>query len=53
MVGFNELSLPVRGDKFRIQLVEGGSGDSLLYFHGEDGIRYIAGSIWSEENATA
>jgi len=37
MAEFNELMVPVRGDKFRIQLVEGGSGDSLLFFHGEDG----------------
>ena len=33
----NDFSVPVRKGKFRIRLVEGGVGDSLLYLHGEDG----------------
>lgn len=24
---------------------------STYYFHGEDGVRYIGGSVWNEENA--
>ena len=32
-----EITVPVRGGKFQIRLVEGGTGDSLLYLHGEDG----------------
>lgn len=37
MVRHNEDVVPVRRDKFNIQFVEGGSGDNLLYLHGEDG----------------
>jgi pimeloyl-ACP methyl ester carboxylesterase len=37
MVAHNDFSVPVRRGKFRIRLVEGGVGDSLLYLHGEDG----------------
>ena len=37
MTEHNDFSVPVRSGKFRIRLVEGGTGDSLLYLHGEDG----------------
>ena len=37
MTRHNDITVPVRGDKLRIRLVEGGTGDSLLYLHGEDG----------------
>lgn len=34
MGGYQEKTVPVRGDKFNIQLVEGGAGSNLLYLHG-------------------
>ena len=37
MVEFRETTLSLRGGKFEIQLVEGGSGPDLLYLHGEHG----------------
>ena len=37
MVAFRETTLSLRGGKFEIQLVEGGSGPDLLYLHGEHG----------------
>lgn len=37
MVQYTERMVPVRGGKFNIRLLEGGSGDTLLYLHGEDG----------------
>ncbi len=33
----NQLTVPVRDGKFRIRVVEGGTGDNLLYIHGEEG----------------
>ena len=37
MVHYNETTVSVRGGKFEVELVEGGSGDNLLYLHGEQG----------------
>ena len=37
MMEHNDFSVPVRKGKFQIRLVEGGTGDSLLYLHGEGG----------------
>ena len=37
MVRFQERMVSVRGGKFNVQLVEGGSGDGLLYLHGAGG----------------
>lgn len=37
MVDFQHRTVPVRDGKFRIHMVEGGSGDNLLFLHGEDG----------------
>ena len=37
MVEHKETTLSLRGGKFEIQLVEGGSGPDLLYLHGEHG----------------
>ena len=37
MVDHNELAVPVRDGKFLINVVEGGTGESLIYLHGEDG----------------
>ena len=37
MARHNDSSVSVRSDKFRVRLVEGGTGSSLLYLHGEDG----------------
>jgi pimeloyl-ACP methyl ester carboxylesterase len=35
--GIQERRVPLRGGKLNVQLVEGGSGDSLLYLHGASG----------------
>ena len=37
MVEHRDFSVPVRGGKFQVRMVEGGEGDSLLYLHSEDG----------------
>ena len=37
MVEYRETTLSLRGGKFEIQVVEGGSGPDLLYLHGEHG----------------
>jgi pimeloyl-ACP methyl ester carboxylesterase len=37
MVQHRERIVSLRGDKFQVQLVEGGSGDNLLYLHGAGG----------------
>ena len=37
LVDYQHRTVPVRDGKFRIQMLEGGSGDSLLFLHGEDG----------------
>ena len=37
MVEYRHVTVPVRGGKFRVQLVEGGLGKSLIFLHGEDG----------------
>jgi pimeloyl-ACP methyl ester carboxylesterase len=37
MAQHREKTVPVRGGKFNTQLVEGGTGDSLLYLHGAGG----------------
>jgi len=37
MVGYQERTVPVRGGKFQVQMVEGGSGNNLLYLHGAGG----------------
>jgi pimeloyl-ACP methyl ester carboxylesterase len=38
MVEYRHVTVPVRGDKFSVQMVEGGSGESLIFLHGEDGL---------------
>ncbi len=38
VVDYRHVTVPVRGDKFSIQMVEGGAGDSLIFLHGEDGL---------------
>ena len=37
MVDYRERMVPLRGGKFNVQLVEGGSGPHLLYLHGAGG----------------
>ncbi|MEK7814991.1 MAG: alpha/beta hydrolase [Chloroflexota bacterium] len=37
MAQYREKTVPVRGGRFHVPLVEGGSGQNLLYLHGEDG----------------
>lgn len=37
MVEFRHATVPVRSGKFSVQMVEGGSGDGLIFLHGEDG----------------
>ncbi len=37
MPQYQERSVALRGGKFNVQLVEGGSGDNLLYLHGAGG----------------
>lgn len=37
MVEYSHVTVPVRGGKFQVQMVEGGAGDNLIFLHGEDG----------------
>ena len=37
MAQHTQRTVSVRGGKFSIQVVEGGSGDDLIFFHGEEG----------------
>ena len=38
MVEYRHVTVPVRDGKFQVQVVEGGTGDSLIFLHGEDGL---------------
>ena len=37
MVEHNQRTVPVRGGRFNVRVVDGGAGDNLIYLHGEDG----------------
>jgi len=37
MVEYRHVTVPVRDGKFQVQLAEGGTGENLIFLHGEDG----------------